>query len=97
MGGSAPAATGLLSNFAIALAPGSVASAPALSFRGVNQASMTTHNLSLRNAGNMRLCGTPDLAGGAEATFIVTNLPPGSYELYCTIHPDSMREPLTVS
>jgi plastocyanin len=68
-----------------------------LRFRGVNTPGSTTHNLSLRDSGNTRLCGTPNLTAGAAETFIVTNLPPGSYELYCTIHPNSMHEALTVS
>lgn len=45
----------------------------------------------------MKLCGTPNLTAGAAETFIVTNLPPGSYELYCTIHPNSMHEALAVN
>ncbi len=69
---------------------------PTLRFRGVNQGS-ETHNLSLRGANNVKLCGTPDLSGGQAETFIVTNLPPGTYTLYCTIHAGSMHQTLTVS
>jgi plastocyanin len=74
-----------------------VASAATLRFRGLNQAASTTHNLSLRQGNGAKICGTPNLAGGATETFIVTNLPPGSYTLYCAIHPTSMHQVLTVS
>lgn len=79
--------TGLLTNFAIGGLPATVPSAPALRFRGVNQTPMTTHNLTLRTVGGAQaLCGTGNLAGGAASTFTVTNLAPGTYQLYCTIH-----------
>jgi plastocyanin len=94
-GGTTAEATGTLSDYALALAPASVSSAPSLRFRGVNQGA-DTHNLSLRDAGNHKLCGTPNLTGGQAETFIVTNLPPGTYELYCTIHSGSMHQTLTV-
>jgi plastocyanin len=87
----------VLTNFSIALSPMAVASAATLRFRGDNQATMTTHNLSLREVGGARLCGTPNLAGGDAETFFVTNLPPGSYQLYCTIHQPGMTQSLTVS
>jgi plastocyanin len=98
-GGGTPAdATGSLSNFAIALSPTTVASAATLRFRAVNQAAGTTHNLWLRaTTTGTDLCGTSNLAGGAADTFAVTNLPPGSYVLYCRIHPVSMQAALTVS
>jgi plastocyanin len=97
-GGGTPAdATGTLSDFQIDLAPTAVAAAATLRFRGVNTPGSSTHNLSLRDSGNTRLCGTPNLTAGTAETFIVTNLPPGGYELYCTIHPGSMHEALTVS
>jgi plastocyanin len=95
-GGPTADATGTLSDYALALAPASVASAPALRFRGMNQGA-DTHNLSLRDSGNHKLCGTPNLTSGQAETFIVTNLPPGTYELYCTIHSGSMHQTLTVS
>jgi plastocyanin len=97
-GGTPVDATGSLSNFAIALSPTTVASAATLRFRAVNQAAGTTHNLWLRaTTTGTDLCGTPNLAGGAADTFAVTNLPPGSYVLYCRIHPVSMQAALTVS
>jgi plastocyanin len=89
-------ATGTLSDFQIDLVPASVVAAATLRFRGVNTLGSNTHNLSLRDSGNVKLCGTPDLPAGTADTFIVTNLPPGSYEIYCTIHAQ-MHEPLTVS
>ena len=42
--------------------------------------------LSLRDSHGTLLCGTRNLVGGEAQTFVVTNLPPGTYELYCTIH-----------
>jgi plastocyanin len=86
----------MLTNFSIALSPTTVASAATLRLRGVNQAVSTTHNLSLRQGTGAKICGTPNLAGSASETFIVTNLPPGSYTLYCTIHAQ-MTRPLTVT
>jgi plastocyanin len=95
-GGTTADATGTLSDYAVALAPAGVASAATLRFRGVNDGA-DTHNLSLRDSGNHKLCGTPNLTGGQAETFVVTNLPPGTYELYCTIHSGSMHQTLTVS
>jgi plastocyanin len=95
-GGATADATATLTDDVLALAPASVAAATTLRFRGVNQGS-DTHNLSLRGANNVKLCGTPDLTGGQAETFIVTNLPPGTYTLYCTIHSASMHQTLTVS
>jgi plastocyanin len=74
-----------------------VAAAATLRFRGVSQPGSTTHNLSLRTTTGMKLCGTPNLAGGTADTFAVTGLAPGSYVIYCTIHPVSMQQPLTVN
>jgi plastocyanin len=95
-GGTTADSTGTLSDYALAISPAGVASALALRFRGVN-AGADTHNLSLRDSGNHKLCGTPNLTGGQAETFVVTNLPPGTYELYCTIHSGSMHQALTVS
>jgi plastocyanin len=87
----------MLTNFVIALAPTTVSSAPSLTFLGVNQTAATTHTFTLRDSGNNVLCGTQGIAGGSQMTFTVTNLPPGGYELFCTIHPLQMHVPLTVS
>jgi plastocyanin len=95
-GGTTADATATLTDDVLALAPSNVASATTLRFRGVNQGS-DTHNLSLRGSNNVKLCGTPDLTGGQAETFIVTNLPSGTYTLYCTIHAGSMHQVLTVS
>jgi plastocyanin len=95
-GGTTADATGTLSDYAIALSSATVASGATLRFRGTN-AGADTHNLSLRDSSDTRLCGTPNLRGGQAETFIVTNLPPGTYELYCTIHPLAMHQTLTVS
>jgi plastocyanin len=95
-GGPTADATGTLSDFQIALAPTSVAAAATLRFRGVNTPGSTIHNLSLRDSANTFLCGTPNLTAGSAETFVVTNLPPGGYELYCTIHPGFMHVALTV-
>jgi plastocyanin len=95
-GGTTADATGTLIDEAITGLPATLAVAATLRFRGVNQGA-ETHNLSLRDSGNTKLCGTPNLSGGQAETFVVTNLPPGTYQLYCTIHPASMRQTLTVS
>jgi plastocyanin len=95
-GGTTADATGTLIDEAITGLPATLAVAATLRFRGVNQGA-ETHNLSLRDSGNTKLCGTPNLSGGQAETFVVTNLPPGTYQLYCTIHPVSMRQTLTVS
>jgi hypothetical protein len=95
-GGPTADATGTLSDFQIALAPASVAAAATLRFRGVNTPGSTIPNLSLRDSANTLLCGTPNLTAGSAETFVVTNLPPGGYELYCTIHPGFMHVALTV-
>jgi plastocyanin len=95
-GGATADVTGTLVDEAITLAPATVAAGATLRFRGVNQGA-ETHNLSLRDSTNTKLCGTPDLAGGQADTFVVTNLPPGTYQLYCSIHPLAMRQTLTVS
>src|SRR4051812_6380122 len=96
-GGTPGNEPGTHSDFQVPLAPTAVAAAATLRFRGVNTPGSSTHNLSLRDSGNTRLSGTPNPTAGTAETFIVTNLPPGGYELYCTIHPGSMHEALTVS
>jgi hypothetical protein len=98
-GGDVPGAdvTGTLSDYSIALSAPSVASAPTLRFRGVYGTGVDVHNFTLRNSSLQTLCGTTNLTSGA-ATFTVTNLPPGSYELFCTFHVGiGMRVPFTVN
>jgi plastocyanin len=95
-GGATADATGTMVDEAITLAPATVASAATLRFRGINNG-VETHNLSLRDASGTKLCGTPNLTNGQAETFVVMGLPPGTYTIYCTIHPVAMRVPLTVS
>jgi plastocyanin len=79
--------TGTLSDYAIAAVPSTVAATPSLRIRGVYPAGgADQHNLSLRDSHGTLLCGTSNLVAGQAQTFVVTNLPPGTYELYCTIH-----------
>ncbi len=97
-GGGPPASvTGTLADLSLSLAPTTVASAPALVFRGVYPSGATMHTFTLRDSGNNVLCATPRISPGGEASFTVTNLPPGTYELFCTIHPVQMHETFTVS
>ena len=86
--GDAPGAnvTGTLSDYAIGLSATSIGSAPTLTFRGTYPAGGDVHNLTLLGANSTKLCGTNDLGVGQAGTFTVTNLPPGSYQLVCTIH-----------
>jgi plastocyanin len=88
-----------LSDNSIALAPASsVAAAPTLRFRATYPAGMSLHNLSLRAPSGPLLCGTTMFGVGGAETLIVTNLPPGTYQLYCTIHVDfGMTTPFTVT
>lgn len=76
--------------------PTSVVSAATLRFRCVNTPGSNTHSLALRPSGGAKLCGTPNLPAGAADTFVVTNLLPGSYQIYCTINA-SMNEPFSVT
>ena len=85
--GTSADVTGTLSDYAIAAVPSAVSVAPTLRFRGVYPTGgADQHNLSLRDSHGTFLCGTRNLVGGEAQTFVVTNLPPGTYELYCTIH-----------
>lgn len=96
-GGGAPAdVTGQLSDYALALAPSSLPAAPTLRVHGVNAGS-DTHTIAIRPLGGARLCATPAIAGGASDTFAITNLAPGVYQVYCTLHPASMQATFSVS
>ena len=89
---------GTLSDYAIALSAPSVAAAPTLTFRGTYPAGADIHNLALLGADSTRLCGTNNLNVGQAGTFTVTNLPPGNYQLVCTIHAAfGMTKAFTVS
>ena len=78
--------TGTLSDYSIALSAPAVNAAPSLRFRGTYPAGADVHNFTLRDSSHTTVCGTTNLGVGAAGTFTVTNLPPGSYELVCTIH-----------
>jgi plastocyanin len=79
--------TGTLTDYVLALSAASVASAPTLRFRGVYPlGGADVHNLTLRDSNGTTICGTGDLQVGGAGTFTVTNLPPGTYQLVCTIH-----------
>lgn len=90
--------TGTLSDYSIALSAASVSAAPSLRFRGTYPAGADIHNFTLRDSSHTTVCGTANLGVGAAGTFTVTNLPPGIYELVCTIHVASgMRAAFTVN
>jgi hypothetical protein len=79
--------TGTLTDYNLALSTASVAPAPTLRFRGVYPAGgVDLHNLTLRQSDGTAICGTANLGAGTAATFTVTNLPPGTYQLVCTLH-----------
>jgi len=95
-GGTPADVTGQLSDYALSLAPPSVAAAPTLRVRGVNVGS-DTHTIAIRPLGGARLCATPAITGGNSDTFAITNLAPGTYQIYCTLHPSSMQATFGVS
>jgi hypothetical protein len=88
----------LTSDLTITGLPASV-SGSTLRFRGVNISPGITHNLDIRatTAGAPKLCGTANLANTAAETFTISNLPPGTYQLYCSIHLPSMVANITVN
>jgi plastocyanin len=87
--------TGRLLDYDLELSPASLAAAPALRVRGVNQGS-DTHTLAIRPLGGARLCATANITTGLAAAFELTNVPPGTYQLFCTLHPASMQANFTV-
>jgi hypothetical protein len=98
-GGTPVDATGTLVDYSLSLSPGATfAAAPVLRFHGVNIGA-DLHSLAIRAAGvaGTQLCGTPVLSPGASDTFAIANLPPGSYVIYCTVHPTVMHEDITVN
>jgi len=88
--------TGQLSDYALSLSTGSVPAAATLRVRGVNGGSYT-HQIAIRPLGLARLCATPLIGGGLSDTFAIANLAPGTYEIYCTLHSNSMHATLTVT
>ncbi|MDP9258879.1 MAG: hypothetical protein M3Q31_20340 [Actinomycetota bacterium] len=98
-GGTPVDATGTLVDYTLTLAPTTTfAVAPTLRFRGANMGTVP-HAIAIKTAGvtGTNLCGTPAISPGASETFAVTNLPAGSYVIYCTIHPASMHQAITVN
>lgn len=80
----------------LSIAPASLAAVGTLRIRGVNTGS-EDHTIAIRPLGGAFICGTPVIPGGAENTFSVTNLAAGTYQVYCTIHPTTMRQNLVIS
>ena len=78
--------TGTLSDYAIALSAPSRRSGADAHLPRHLPGGGDIHNLALLGADSTRLCGTNNLNVGQADTFTVTNLPPGNYELVCTIH-----------
>jgi plastocyanin len=96
-GSGAPAdVTGQLVDYGLSLAPAMLAAAPTLRVRGINQGS-DGHTIALRPLGGSRLCATPLITTGLAAAFELTNVPPGVYQLFCTLHPSSMQATFTIS
>jgi hypothetical protein len=98
-GGTPVDATGTLVDYTLTLAPTTTfAPAPTLRFRGANMGTVP-HAIAIKTAGvtGTKLCGTPAISPGASETFAVTNLPAGDYVIYCTIHPASMHQAITVN
>jgi hypothetical protein len=98
-GGTPVDATGTLVEYTLTLAPTSTfAAAPTLRFRGVNMGTFA-HAIAIKTAGvtGTNLCATSAISPGASDTFAVTNLPPGNYVIYCTIHPASMHQAIAVN
>jgi plastocyanin len=95
-GGTPADASGTLTDEHLALTTTSLTVAATLRIRGVNQGA-ENHTIAIRQmAGSARICGTPNITPGTENTFAVSNLPPGTYQIYCTIHPSSMQQTVTV-
>jgi hypothetical protein len=98
-GALTPVATATLSEYVLTLAPTTTFSAaPALTFRGTN-AGAFGHTIAIKAPGatGSLLCGTPTIGPGTSNSITVTNLPVGSYVIYCTIHPSFMHQDITVN
>ena len=95
-GGTPVDVTGQLSDYALSLAPGTLPASPAIRVRGINGGS-DAHTIAIRRPGESRLCATPVITGGLGDTFVIRNLQPGTYEIYCTLHPGSMHASLTLT
>lgn len=96
-GAATPDATGTLQDYSLSLTATTFSSAAPLTFRGVN-AGLVFHTIAIKTSGatGANLCGTGTVPIGGSAMFTVTNLPAGSYVIYCTIHPTQMHQDITV-
>jgi plastocyanin len=94
--GGPAALTGQLSDYALGAAPPAIAAAATMRINGFNAGS-DVHTLALRPLGGARLCATPILTTGVTAALTVTNISPGTYQLFCTLHPSSMQANVTVA
>jgi hypothetical protein len=97
-GAATPDATGTLQDYSLSLTATTFSSAAPLTFRGVN-AGLVFHTIAIKTSGaaGANLCETGTVPIGGAAMFTVTNLPAGSYVIYCTIHPTLMHQDITVS
>ena len=99
-GAGAPDLSATLQDFVLSTPTLTLPAAATLHFRGMNQGAVA-HSISIRlpGAAGASLCPTPapSIAAGATGGFSITNLQPGSYVVYCTIHPASMQQPLTIT
>jgi hypothetical protein len=97
-GGATPSGSATLDDYTLSLTPTTFSSAGPLTFRGTNVGA-DFHAIAIKTPGaaGAELCGTPTILGGQSNTFTVTNLPAGSYVIYCTVHPDLMHEDITVN
>jgi hypothetical protein len=89
--------TGTLEDYTLSLSATTLPVAGTLRIRGVNMGA-DTHAIAIKPTGAaaFKICGTPNITPGQTDTFAVTNLPAGTYVIYCTIHPTDMHENVTV-
>lgn len=85
-----------IDNLFSSVTPITLAAAPILRVRGVNNGAVS-HTIAIRPQGGATICSTIVISGGSAQTFAVTNLPAGGYEIYCTIHPALMRQNITLT
>lgn len=75
-------------------------SAPAdtpIVFQFQNADQTAPHDVSIRTPDGTEVWnGEPDAAAGQNATYVAPPLAAGTYEFFCSIHPATMRGPLTV-
>jgi plastocyanin len=96
-GGATPVATATLDDTFLTLATTAFSVGPSLTFGGHNVGGFG-HSVAIKSPGAAAsLCETPVIAPTASDTFTITNLPAGSYVIYCTVHPTLMFKDITVS